>query len=59
MCIIGADIANVCNEAAIYTAREKDEYVDDKHFDYAIERIIAGILNIAIMTRPKTYTLFV
>lgn len=38
----GADIANICNEAAIYAAREKDSHIDAKHFEYAVERILGG-----------------
>lgn len=39
----GADIANVCNEAALIAARLNADYVHDKHFDMAIERVIAGL----------------
>jgi len=39
----GADIANICNEAALHAARLNDNMVDTKNFEYAIERIIAGI----------------
>lgn len=39
----GADIANICNEAALHAARFDDKYVDAKNFEYAVERIIAGI----------------
>jgi AFG3 family protein len=39
----GADIANVCNEAALIAARFDSDLVDDKHFDMAIERVIAGL----------------
>ncbi|XP_076807578.1 mitochondrial inner membrane m-AAA protease component paraplegin-like isoform X2 [Clavelina lepadiformis] len=38
----GADLANICNEAAIYAARENDDVVDKKHLDYALERVLAG-----------------
>ena len=38
----GADIANICNEAALHAARLNDKNVDDKNFEYAIERVIAG-----------------
>ncbi|XP_039255831.2 mitochondrial inner membrane m-AAA protease component paraplegin-like [Styela clava] len=38
----GADIANVCNEAAICAARNKDIYIDTKHFEQAFERVLAG-----------------
>lgn len=39
----GADIANACNEAALIAARRKELYVEFKHFDQAIERVIAGL----------------
>ncbi|KAH3686011.1 hypothetical protein WICPIJ_003011 [Wickerhamomyces pijperi] len=39
----GADIANVCNEAALIAARNDCEFVTLKHFEQAIERVIAGL----------------
>ncbi|EGV63195.1 mitochondrial respiratory chain complexes assembly protein RCA1 [Yamadazyma tenuis ATCC 10573] len=39
----GADIANVCNEAALIAARYNQTSVDLKHFELAIERVIGGI----------------
>lgn len=39
----GADIANVCNEAALIAARKDEEYVTLKHFEQAIERVIGGL----------------
>ncbi|KAJ1554849.1 AAA ATPase afg3, partial [Nowakowskiella sp. JEL0078] len=39
----GADIANVCNEAALIAARTVSENVNTKHFEQAIERVIAGL----------------
>ena len=42
--LIGADIANICNEAALRAAREKGTVVSGSHFDLAIERVIAGNL---------------
>lgn len=38
----GADIANICNEAAIHAARDKVNFVDKHDFEYAVERVIAG-----------------
>ena len=38
----GADLANICNEAAIYAARNGDDTVTHHHLDYAIERVTAG-----------------
>lgn len=39
----GADIHNVCNEAALIAARQMSESVEEKHFEQAIERVIAGL----------------
>merc|ERR1711976_945634 len=39
----GADIANICNEAALHAARIKKPYVDQDDFEYAVERVIAGV----------------
>ncbi|KAJ2891600.1 AAA ATPase afg3, partial [Coemansia aciculifera] len=39
----GADIANVCNEAALIGARAGSSQVMLTHFEQAIERVIAGL----------------
>jgi AFG3 family protein len=39
----GADIANVCNEAALVAARESAEFVVLEHFEKAVDRVIAGL----------------
>ncbi|GAA0138600.1 metalloprotease [Lithospermum erythrorhizon] len=39
----GADIANVCNEAALIAARRDEKLVKLDHFDAAIDRIIGGL----------------
>ncbi|CAF97727.1 unnamed protein product, partial [Tetraodon nigroviridis] len=36
----GADIANVCNEAALIAARYVSDSINQKHFDQAIERVV-------------------
>ena len=38
----GADIANVCNEAALIAARYLSDSINHKHFEQAIERVIGG-----------------
>lgn len=38
----GADIANICNEAALHAAREGHKHIDTMNFEYAVERVIAG-----------------
>jgi len=39
----GADIANICNEAALITARNKRDKIGKTEFLEAIERIVAGM----------------
>ena len=39
----GADIANVCNEAALFAARKNKKTVSHKDFGEAIDRIIGGL----------------
>ncbi|XP_029288803.1 LOW QUALITY PROTEIN: AFG3-like protein 1 [Cottoperca gobio] len=39
----GADIANVCNEAALIAARHLNMSVNGKHFEQAIDRVIGGL----------------
>ena len=39
----GADIKNICNEAAIITARADKEAVGIREFELATERVIAGV----------------
>ena len=39
----GADIANVCNEAALIAARKKKKFVQREDFINAVDRIIGGL----------------
>lgn len=39
----GADLENLCNEAAIFAVRNNQNFVEKKNFDDALERIISGI----------------
>jgi cell division protease FtsH len=41
--LTGADLANICNEAAIFATRRKSETIAIGDFDAAIERVIAGV----------------
>lgn len=38
----GADIANVCNEAALHAARHKKNIVQGSDLEYAVERVVGG-----------------
>ncbi|XP_026742388.1 paraplegin [Trichoplusia ni] len=38
----GADIANVCNEAALHAARHKQTIVRATDLEYAVERVVGG-----------------
>ncbi len=46
----GAEISNLCNEAAILAARERAEAVTAKHFELASERVLAGLEKKSLMT---------
>lgn len=39
----GADIANVCNEAALIAARRNKTSIDMDDFNYALDRVIGGL----------------
>ncbi len=41
--LTGADLANICNEAAIFATRRGAKAIGLKDFDSAIERVIAGV----------------
>src|SRR6478609_6043041 len=41
--LTGADLANICNEAAIFAARRSARAISMRDFDSAIERVIAGV----------------
>jgi cell division protease FtsH len=40
--LTGADLANICNEAAIFAARRTADEITNEDFDHALERVIAG-----------------
>jgi cell division protease FtsH len=41
--LTGADLANLCNEAAILAARSGSQYIRQYDFEAAMERIVAGL----------------
>lgn len=45
----GAQIASICNEAALHAARANNQVVQQDDFDYAVDRVVAGI------ERPNKY----
>jgi AFG3 family protein len=49
----GADIANLCNEAAIVAARRKGESVTVEDFEKATDRIIGGLESNKIMSENE------
>jgi cell division protease FtsH len=41
--LTGAELANICNEAAIFCARRGGQAISRKDFDDALERVVAGV----------------
>ena len=41
--LTGADLANLCNEAAIFAGRSNAQYIGQADFDAAMDRIVAGL----------------
>lgn len=39
----GADIANICNEAALIAARQKAKAITENHFELAVDRVVGGL----------------
>ncbi len=53
--MVGADIANVCNEAALIATRRAHEVVEKEDFQEAIERAIAGPERKSRVVTPKEH----
>jgi len=49
----GAEIANVCNEAALIAARESSTSVTMDHFKSAMERVVAGLERKTRILQPE------
>ncbi|KFZ69051.1 Paraplegin, partial [Podiceps cristatus] len=49
----GADIANICNEAALHAAREGHKSIDTSNFEHAVERVIAGTAKRSKILSPE------
>ena len=52
----GAEIANLCNEAAIMAARANKSYVDAHDFEMASERVMAGLEKKRIISEEERKT---
>ncbi len=50
---VGADLANIVNEAALLAARQNKDMVEMADFDEAIERVIAGLQKKSRVMSPK------
>ncbi len=48
--LTGADLANICNEAAIAAGRQNRASVIQADFDYALERVVAGLQQRRVVT---------
>jgi cell division protease FtsH len=48
--LTGAELANVCNEAAIFAGRRGDSFILHEDFDAAIERVVAGLQQKKVLT---------
>jgi cell division protease FtsH len=51
--LTGAELANICNEAAIFAGRRSDAYVTQQDFDNAIERVVAGLQQKKVLTEKE------
>jgi cell division protease FtsH len=51
--LTGAELANICNEAAIFAGRRSDQYVTQMDFDSAIERVVAGLQQKKVLTEKE------
>jgi cell division protease FtsH len=50
---VGADLANIINEAALLAARKNKETVESADFDEAIDRVVAGLQKKNRVMNPK------
>jgi cell division protease FtsH len=48
--LTGADLANICNEAAIVAGRDRRERIETTDFQAALERVIAGMQSRRLIT---------
>jgi cell division protease FtsH len=48
--LTGADLANLCNEAAIFAGRKSRDFIAMADFENALERIVAGLQTRTVIT---------
>ena len=48
--LTGADLANICNEAAIGAGRKGSSSISGADFEYALERVVAGLQQRRVVT---------
>jgi cell division protease FtsH len=51
--LTGADLANICNEAAIFAGRQRVQYLRQADFDAAMERVVAGLQQRRVVTEKE------
>ncbi len=51
--LTGAELANICNEAAIFAGRRDDVHLSQADFDAALERIVAGLQQKKVLTEKE------
>jgi len=51
--LTGADLANICNEAAIAAGRKEHNTISQADFDYAMDRVIGGLQQRRVITEKE------
>jgi len=51
--LTGADLANICNEAAIFAGRHHRDHILTRDFQSALERVIAGVQSRRVITEHE------
>ena len=51
--LTGAELANICNEAAIKAGRRGDLTIKQEDFDWALERVVAGLQQRKMLTEKE------
>jgi len=51
--LTGAELANICNEAAIFAGRRDLDFIAQSDFDNALERVIAGLQQKKVLTEKE------